>query len=177
MPVLYKDGNGDFTIELITSRRKEYNVFVRGQSSPKRYAVKRCWPPKRDGKYYDGHTYFEKYGEWIKGRFITKHEYTYKIGARYSRRLLSSIGLKTTKRWLGQITIKSEIKGDYADWIKLFEKETRKAVKIMTEEKTEIIRLSVDELDEKYNEFIEAVVGFEDNDGEESELVISSPVL
>ena len=81
MPALYKDSSGDFSIELIKSRKNEYKQLVREQSSPKRYAAKRCWPSKRDGKYYDGYTYFQKYDRWIKGRFVTKHQFTYKIGA------------------------------------------------------------------------------------------------
>ena len=180
MPALYKDSNGHFTIELINSRRNEYKQFERGQPSPKRYASKRCWPSKRDGKYYNGFTYFEKYDQWIKGRFVTKHQYTYKIGARYSRRLLSSLGMFTAKRWLGQITMKAESSGDYADWINLFKKEALEAVRKMRQENSGIIYLNVDELKKKYKEFTESVMDSDDNENEESELIISpnsSPVL
>jgi len=178
MPVLYRDPNNDFTIELIKESKSQYKEFI-PEKKPRHLVKRPCLPPSpRDGTYCKGWGFSAYRDEWIYGRCVIKHKYKYKIGARYSRQLLTSKGLPTRYRWYGQITLQTDKANDFDDWIEFLKQEMKDSVMSVKENGLKATS-NANELMAKYKDYLDGLEE-EDDDDDESELIVSqslSPVI
>ena len=158
---LYKDPNGACTIDIIRAKKTKYQFFEESTSkAPRKTSLN--YPSARDGKTFGDYTCVN--GIWRRGRYIPRTFYKYKIGARYTYKFLSKLGLPTKNRWYGTIITASHTEKNYNHWIELFKKEMDAAVIIMNQNKDKIITATAKELEEKLDEFDHGDYNEDEND-------------